>query len=140
MTTRQQAIAALTGPGQPYELVDEQVLGRALRVFRRAPSSLRAMYEATVSDLPFLSYQDERLSFAQCWAEASRIGHVLVSTHAYAKAIEDFSVVRTAAAAGAASGAGQRALPPCRYARVALRPTPPPLPSCALLSRARCSC
>ena len=78
MTTRQQAIAAFTGPGQPYELVDEVVLGRALRVFRHAPSSLRAMYEATVSDLPFLSYQDERLSFAQCWAAASRIGHVLV--------------------------------------------------------------
>ena len=64
----------------------------------------------------------------------------LMKQRAYAKAIEDFSVVRTAAAAGAASGAGQRALPPCRYARVALRPTPPPLPSCALLSRARCSC
>ena len=78
MTTRQQVITALTGPGQPYELVDEQVLGRSLRVFRHAPTSLRAMYEATVSDLPFLSYQDERLSFAQAWAEASRIGHVLV--------------------------------------------------------------
>lgn len=78
MTTRQQAITALTGPGQAYELVDEQVQGRTLRVFRRAPGSLRAVFEATASDLPFLTYQDEHLSFAQAWAAASRIGHVLV--------------------------------------------------------------
>ena len=31
----------LTGPGQPYEVVDEDVLGERLPVFRRRPRSLR---------------------------------------------------------------------------------------------------
>jgi len=77
-TTRGQAIAELTAPGMPYELQDTKVLGRQQRVFANAPSSLRAMFEATASALPFLAYEDERLSFAQAWAAASRIGHVLV--------------------------------------------------------------
>ena len=76
--TRPEAIAATTGPGQPHELVDALVNGRALRVFKNAPNSLRAMFEATTSDLPFLIYGDERLSFAQAWAASSRIGQVLV--------------------------------------------------------------
>jgi len=78
MTTRQQAIAAFTGPGQPYELADEMVQGRALRVFRHAPASLRALFESTASPMPFLSYQDEHWSFLEAWQAASRIGHVLV--------------------------------------------------------------
>ena len=76
--TRPEAIAATTGPGQPHELVDAVVNGRALRVFKNAPTSLRALYEATASELPFLIYGDERLSFAQAWAAAARIGQVLV--------------------------------------------------------------
>jgi long-chain acyl-CoA synthetase len=76
--SRAEAIAALTAPGMPHELVDAEVRGRPLRVFAQAPASLRALYESTATDLPFLAYQDERLSFAQAWAEAGRIGHVLV--------------------------------------------------------------
>ena len=76
--TRPEAIAATTGPGQPHELVDAVIHGRALRVFKHAPPSLRALYEATASDLPFLVYGDERLSFAQAWAASARIAQVLV--------------------------------------------------------------
>jgi long-chain acyl-CoA synthetase len=76
--TRDEAVAATTGPGQPYELVDSVVGGRSLRVFRHAPTSLRALYEQTASELPFLAYEDERWTFAQAWQAASRIGHVLV--------------------------------------------------------------
>jgi long-chain acyl-CoA synthetase len=76
--TRDEAIAATTGPGQPYELVDAVIGGRALRVFRHAPPSLRAMFEQTASELPFLAYEDERWTFAQAWQAAARIGHVLV--------------------------------------------------------------
>ena len=76
--TRDEAIAATTGPGQPYELVDAVIGGRALRVFKHAPSSLRAMFEQTASELPFLAYEDERWTFAQAWQAAARIGHVLV--------------------------------------------------------------
>jgi len=76
--SRAEAIAALTSPGMPHELVDAEMRGRQVRVFAQAPASLRALFESTVTDLPFLAYQDERLSFAQAWAEAGRIGHVLV--------------------------------------------------------------
>ena len=78
MITRQQAIDSFTGPGQPYELVDAMVSGRALRVFRNAPGSLRELYASTASDLPFLRYQEEHWTFAQAWQAAARIGHVLV--------------------------------------------------------------
>ena len=76
--TRDEAIAATTGAGQPYELVDTKVGNRAVRVFRHAPMSMRALYEHTASDLPFLSYENERWTFAQAWRAAARIGHVLV--------------------------------------------------------------
>ena len=76
--TRAQAIQAATAPGQPYELEEVTVGTRRLRVFRNAPRSLRALYADSATDLPFLVYEDERLSFAQAWAQASRIGHLLV--------------------------------------------------------------
>ena len=76
--TRDEAIAATTGPGGPYELVDAVIGGRTLRVFKHAPASMRALYEETATDLPFLSYDDERWTFAQAWQAAARIGHVLV--------------------------------------------------------------
>lgn len=77
-TTRAQAIQALTAAGQPYALSEVVVGGRRLRCFADAPRSLRAIFEGTASPLPFLAYEDERLSFAEAWAAASRIGHVLV--------------------------------------------------------------
>ena len=70
---RAQAIAELSAAGQPYELLDKLIQGRRLRVFRNAPASLRDLFEATASDLPFLSYQDERFTFAQAWQAAARI-------------------------------------------------------------------
>ena len=76
--TRQQALDSLTSPGQPYTLADLGVGGRTLRVFVNAPTSLRAVFEATATDLPFLVYQQERWTFAQAWADAARIGQVLV--------------------------------------------------------------
>lgn len=76
--TRAEAIAALTAPGMPHALVDGTALGRRVRVFTNGPTSLRALYEATASDLPFLVFEDERMTFRQAWLAASRIGHVLV--------------------------------------------------------------
>jgi long-chain acyl-CoA synthetase len=76
--TRDEAIAATTGPGQPHALVDAVVNGRQLRLFKHAPASMRALYEQTATGLPFLSYADERWTFAQAWQAAARIGHVLV--------------------------------------------------------------
>ncbi len=76
--TRDEAIAALTAPGQTHALADAHINGRKQRVFVNAPPSLRALFEENLSDKPFLVYEREELTFAQAWAAASRIGHVLV--------------------------------------------------------------
>lgn len=75
---RAQAIAELTSPGQPGELVDIVAHGRQVKAFKNAPSTLRDYYELYVTDLPFLIYEDERYTFREAWQQASRIGHALV--------------------------------------------------------------
>lgn len=75
---RAQAIAELTAPGQPGELIDIVAHGRRVKAFKNAPPTLRDYYEAYVTDLPFLGYEDERYTFREAWQQASRIGHVLV--------------------------------------------------------------
>ncbi|MEO7854674.1 MAG: class I adenylate-forming enzyme family protein [Rubrivivax sp.] len=76
--TRAQAIATLTGPGQPHELHDGIAGGRHLRLFRTAPASLRDLFADNATSLPFIKYEDEQLSYAQAWQQASRIGQMLV--------------------------------------------------------------
>lgn len=79
--TRQQALDALTAPGQPYELMTVDAGDRRLRVFRNAPRSLRVLFEQTASDLPFLVYGEERLSFREAHEAAARIAHLLVTRY-----------------------------------------------------------
>jgi len=76
--SRAEAIAALTAPGEPYELEVLEIDGRPVRNFKNGPASLRAMYELYLSNLPFIVYEDERYTFAEAWRAASRIGHLLV--------------------------------------------------------------
>lgn len=75
---RAQAIAELTSPGQPGELIDIVAHGRQVKAFKNAPPTLRDYYELYVTDLPFLIYEDERYTFREAWQQASRIGHALV--------------------------------------------------------------
>jgi long-chain acyl-CoA synthetase len=75
--TRQQAIARLTAPGQPYELVEIEQNGYGCRAFRNAPGSLRQLYADTVSDKTFIVYEDERLTFANAYRQAARIATLL---------------------------------------------------------------
>lgn len=78
LPTRDQALALATAPDQPHELVSLTIRGREQRVFAQAPANLRAMFEAAASDALFMVYAGERMSYAQAWAAASRMGHVLV--------------------------------------------------------------
>ena len=75
---RQAALAALTAPGEPYELEEVDLYGRTCRAFRHAPPTLRDLFDQSRSDLPFIVYDGERLSFEEAWAEASRIARLLV--------------------------------------------------------------
>ena len=76
--TRAEALAILTAPGQPYELEALTIRGRAEKVFKAAPATLREMFDASVTDKAFLVYEDERLSFVDTHREADRIAHLLV--------------------------------------------------------------
>lgn len=78
LPTRQQALDALTAPGQPYELETVEIGGRPVRVFRNAPRSLRELFEQTATELPFIVHGEERISFAQALERAARIAQVLV--------------------------------------------------------------
>ena len=79
--TREDVLTELTAPGQPYELETVERDGRTFRVFKNAPCSLRQLFEETVSDAEFLVYEEERLTFAETYRQASRLAHLLVNTY-----------------------------------------------------------
>ena len=59
--------AALTAPGQPFEMVEVAVRGVPLRTWRAAPANLREVLESSRArgDATFLVYEDERMTFAE---------------------------------------------------------------------------
>ena len=83
--TRSEAIAALTKSGERYELRELEINGVPVRVFKNAPSSLRALYEETRSDKPFIVYDDERLTFAGAYRDSARLAQVLVHQYGVIK-------------------------------------------------------
>jgi len=85
MRTREDVLAELTAPGQPYELETIERNGRTFKVFKNAPRSLRELYEGTVSDAEYLVYEEERLTFAETYQQASRLAHLLVHTYGVGK-------------------------------------------------------
>jgi long-chain acyl-CoA synthetase len=60
-------LAALTAPGAEFALVERDVGGARLRLYDRAPPTLREMILATAAlgDRPFLIYRDERYDYAE---------------------------------------------------------------------------
>jgi long-chain acyl-CoA synthetase len=79
----EEAVAAVTGPGQRFELVDATVDGVDQRVFANAPASLRSLFEACRNhgDATFLVYEDERWSFEQFMAQVDAWARVLVEAY-----------------------------------------------------------
>jgi acyl-CoA synthetase (AMP-forming)/AMP-acid ligase II len=65
--THQEIEAQLTGPGAPFEIAEEMVLGERMPVFKDRPRSLRALLESSAGfgDREYLVCGDLRLSFAE---------------------------------------------------------------------------
>jgi long-chain acyl-CoA synthetase len=81
-----EAVRALTAPGAPFEVVEAEVRGQRLRVFRRTPPSLRDLFataRARGGNI-FLVYEDERWSFADVMARVDELGAALVSRYGIA--------------------------------------------------------
>jgi long-chain acyl-CoA synthetase len=85
-TSWDDAIAALTAPGAPFEVVEADVGGQRLKVFRRTPPSLRELFaiSRTRGETTFLVYEDERWSFADVMARVDALGAALVSRYGIA--------------------------------------------------------
>ena len=57
----------LTGPGGPFEIVEAQVLGHTMKVYKNAPPSGREFWLSTAAFGPrdYIVYEGERLTYAQ---------------------------------------------------------------------------
>jgi long-chain acyl-CoA synthetase len=77
--TYDEVMTGLTGPGGPFELVEETVMGRPMRVFKNRERSMREKV-ANVSlhgDKDFLVQGDRRISYGRfarlCWGAAETL-------------------------------------------------------------------
>ncbi|MGH7288265.1 MAG: AMP-binding protein, partial [Myxococcota bacterium] len=79
--TWNEAVAALTGPGAPFEVVEADVRGQTTRVYKNTPPSLRALFDTARArgDATFLVYEDERWSFAETMARVDALGAALAA-------------------------------------------------------------
>ena len=82
-----EAHAALTGPGAPFEIDEVEIRGIRTRIWKNAPVSLRAVFEATRAhgDHTYLVYQDDRWSYARHYGAVTALAHALVARFGIAK-------------------------------------------------------
>ncbi|NAS27295.1 AMP-binding protein [Herbidospora sp. NEAU-GS84] len=71
-----QAQAALTAPGQLFEMTETP---GGVRIWKHAPATFRAMLETTVfhGDKTFVVYEDERLTYAEFFRATATLAHAL---------------------------------------------------------------
>jgi long-chain acyl-CoA synthetase len=68
------AVAALIGPGGPYELMDYAAQDTTFKFFKTAPQNLRAIYRSSLTHAAtFYVYEQERYTFAETWQQAARV-------------------------------------------------------------------
>ena len=83
----EEANAALTAPGQLFEMEELDIRGVPTRTWKNAPPSLRAVFDMSLShgDAVFLVYEDERTTFAEHSRIACTLAHRLQSTFGIAQ-------------------------------------------------------
>jgi acyl-CoA synthetase (AMP-forming)/AMP-acid ligase II len=67
--------AQLQAAGGPFEIAEIELNGAACRVFRRAPTTLGQVFAAArqFADKEFIVYNDQRLTYAQVFAQAAAL-------------------------------------------------------------------
>ncbi len=70
----------LTGPGGQFEMVDTEILGNPMRVFKNAPPSMRFVWEMARGngDRDYVVYEDERYTYADIDVRVRALAHALV--------------------------------------------------------------
>ncbi len=78
-----QVHAALTAPGQMFEMEEVTIRGVPTRTWKLAPRSLRAVLEQSLAqrDLTFLVYEDETLTFGQHFAAVATLARRLIDDY-----------------------------------------------------------
>jgi long-chain acyl-CoA synthetase len=73
------AVAALTQPDAPFAMEELMIRGIRTRVWKHAPPSLRAVLEGSRAHgaLPFLVYEEERLSYAEHYRRVAALARAL---------------------------------------------------------------
>lgn len=84
--TWDEAVAALTGAGGRFALVDAEVRGARTRVFANAPPSLRALFALARerAEQEFLVYEEERWTFGDLMQRVDEIADALVERYGVA--------------------------------------------------------
>jgi acyl-CoA synthetase (AMP-forming)/AMP-acid ligase II len=79
--------AKLTGPGGPFEIVEESVLGERVRVFKQRARSLREMLLGSRAHgaAEYLVHGEKRVSYAQHLAQVGALAAVLRERYGVAK-------------------------------------------------------
>ena len=82
-----EAAAAVTAPGERFEMEEIAVFGNPTRVFKNAPPSLRTIFDTARSrgDATFLVYEDERWSFDDVMAAVDGLAAALVERYGVTK-------------------------------------------------------
>ena len=82
-----EATAALTAPGQMFEMEEIPIRGVPTRVWKHAPGSLRDILELSLAhgDKAFLVYEDERTTFTEHYRLAAALGQALVTRFGLSK-------------------------------------------------------
>ena len=80
MMTLAEATAALTAPGQDFEMQDLTIRGIPTRTWKSAPATLRSVLELSTlhGDKDFLVYEDERVSFAEHFRIVAGLARTLI--------------------------------------------------------------
>ncbi len=81
--TFEQAVAAVTGPGGSFEVIEGEVDGRPMPLFAAAPPSIRSLVDLARmrADEEFLVFEDERWTFGAIADSIDRVGAMLVETY-----------------------------------------------------------
>ena len=82
-----EANAAVTGPGQIFELIDGEVRGVKMKVFKNAPAHLGQVFAGSRGhgDKTFLVYEDEIITFAQAADRIDALASLLVNIYGVKK-------------------------------------------------------
>ncbi|MFZ0173094.1 MAG: AMP-binding protein [Acidimicrobiales bacterium] len=78
-----EATARLIEPGQMFEVVEADINGIPTRVWKNCPPTLRAILEQSQAfgEATFLVYEDERMSFAEHFAEVATFSRLLAERY-----------------------------------------------------------